>query len=425
MSGNEHLIFKKESTWGTWVTPDTALAVRTANIGLTLPLMDADETGGGRGRRPSQPGEISVAGSIVTTLRPTVLPLLLRSLFATRAKTGPTGGTTKAVTSSSVANPTVITTGVSHGFTTGQPVTIAGHTGSTPAISGTYIATVLSANTFSIPVTVTVGGTGGTAYSGLPSYKNKLLINDDVSFDSFSIQKRYDTSISESARGVKINQVTIGARTREYATCSIDVVAKDVTTDGSTWSDATSAPTALSLGAITYEPYYVEPLKFYQGVLKIGGSSVVTSGEIVVTSGTSQNDFDNIELVINENISTDAYGVNLGDRTVQSLDEGRREITVRFDPNFAVHGNTFFQQWLAGTPAIVELYFKGGAINSASNFYEMKFTLPYVVYSGAPLPEINNAYGLKRFTVEGTAFVDPVTGYDLGLTVTSTEDLTA
>ncbi len=66
------------------------------------------------------------------------------------------------VTSSSVANPSVITAPL-HGFGSGDSVTISGHTGSTPAVNGTYTITVLDDNTFSIPLNVTVAGTGGRA----------------------------------------------------------------------------------------------------------------------------------------------------------------------------------------------------------------------------------------------------------------------
>lgn len=66
------------------------------------------------------------------------------------------------ITSSSVANPSVITTDVPHGLTDQQTVLIAGHSGSTPAIDGEEVATVVSATTFTIAVNVTVGGTGGT-----------------------------------------------------------------------------------------------------------------------------------------------------------------------------------------------------------------------------------------------------------------------
>lgn len=66
-----------------------------------------------------------------------------------------------AITSSSIAAATVITTTLPHGLTTGMVVVITGHTGSTPAISGAYIVTVTGAATFTIPVAVTVDGTGG------------------------------------------------------------------------------------------------------------------------------------------------------------------------------------------------------------------------------------------------------------------------
>lgn len=68
----------------------------------------------------------------------------------------------KAITSSSVANPTVITC-TGHGLETGNQIIIRNHTGSTPSINDTiYTITKTGADTFTIPVNVTVGGTGGT-----------------------------------------------------------------------------------------------------------------------------------------------------------------------------------------------------------------------------------------------------------------------
>jgi hypothetical protein len=68
------------------------------------------------------------------------------------------------ITSSSVANPSTITA-PKHGFSTGNSVTISGHAGSTPSINGTHAITKTGENTFTIPVNVTVGGTGGEAIS--------------------------------------------------------------------------------------------------------------------------------------------------------------------------------------------------------------------------------------------------------------------
>lgn len=67
------------------------------------------------------------------------------------------------VTSSSVGNPSTITTATPHNLATGNQVILRNHTGSTPAISNTvYTVTVTSPTSFTIPVNVTVAGTGGT-----------------------------------------------------------------------------------------------------------------------------------------------------------------------------------------------------------------------------------------------------------------------
>jgi hypothetical protein len=71
-------------------------------------------------------------------------------------------GPSVAITSSSVANPSVITT-AANTFKSTDTVTIASHADSTPDINGERVATVTAPTTFTIPVNVTVGGTGGTA----------------------------------------------------------------------------------------------------------------------------------------------------------------------------------------------------------------------------------------------------------------------
>lgn len=67
---------------------------------------------------------------------------------------------TGTITGNTLANPTVVTS-VAHGLTTGRSITISG-SNSTPSINGTHVVTAISANTFSIPVNVTVAGTTGT-----------------------------------------------------------------------------------------------------------------------------------------------------------------------------------------------------------------------------------------------------------------------
>jgi hypothetical protein len=65
------------------------------------------------------------------------------------------------ITSSSVSNPTSLLA-VAHKLRTGDSVVIAGHSGSTPSLNGTHTVTVVDNDHVTIPVTVTVGGSGGT-----------------------------------------------------------------------------------------------------------------------------------------------------------------------------------------------------------------------------------------------------------------------
>ena len=73
-----------------------------------------------------------------------------------------------AIATSSIANPTVITTATPHGLVSGDTATIAGHTGSTPAVAGVVTVTVLTPLTFTVPLNVTVAGAGGTVTRTTP-----------------------------------------------------------------------------------------------------------------------------------------------------------------------------------------------------------------------------------------------------------------
>jgi hypothetical protein len=73
------------------------------------------------------------------------------------------GGSTSnvAITGSSAANPTVITTATAHGLSVGDQITIQGHS-SSPPINSTYtVVTTPTATTFTISTAVTSAGVGG------------------------------------------------------------------------------------------------------------------------------------------------------------------------------------------------------------------------------------------------------------------------
>jgi uncharacterized phiE125 gp8 family phage protein len=73
-----------------------------------------------------------------------------------------------AVGASTIAAATVIDTLTPHNFVSGDTVAIAGHVGSTPAVDGTRVVTVIDATHVSVPVAVTIAGGGGTITRTLP-----------------------------------------------------------------------------------------------------------------------------------------------------------------------------------------------------------------------------------------------------------------
>ncbi len=109
----------------------------------------------------------------------------------TEATSVDTGLAPATISGNSVAQETVVTTSAAHGFRDGQSVVISG-SDSTPVIDGAHRVTVLSATTFSIPVTVTVAGAAGTvtasggagfqqvtAFSGFSGFVGKVRHSDD------------------------------------------------------------------------------------------------------------------------------------------------------------------------------------------------------------------------------------------------------
>jgi len=82
--------------------------------------------------------------------------------------------------SSSVANPSVITCSGNHGLATGDNVIIVGHVATPPLNQTSHGVTVGSPSTFTIPVNVTVGGTGGFAIGKGPSSLDHLIISGGI-----------------------------------------------------------------------------------------------------------------------------------------------------------------------------------------------------------------------------------------------------
>lgn len=87
---------------------------------------------------------------------------------------------TGSITGNTVANPTVITS-TGHNLTTGRTIKISG-SDSTPSIDGEHTVTVIDADTFSIPVDVTIAGTSGI---WVTTDKSKLIIESGLTTETY------------------------------------------------------------------------------------------------------------------------------------------------------------------------------------------------------------------------------------------------
>ena len=130
------------------------LGSNVQNVGATRFYTD------GSGLGIEAPADVAGSGWSLTT--DTGKGLCVIGFVFVNVDTATFNETAIVITSSSVANPTVITTSTAHGFTSGDSVRIQGHSGSTPSLNADWVVTVITTTTFSIPEIVTVGGSGGT-----------------------------------------------------------------------------------------------------------------------------------------------------------------------------------------------------------------------------------------------------------------------
>lgn len=159
-----------ESTPGTAVAATVQLPIDPTTIELDRASQYANEDYGRNARNHASRGYHGLRAASMPFAADLRFEDIMRFLEMHYAGGITPSASTVAITTSSIANPTVITTSTAHGLTSGDTVTIAGHSGSTPTINGSRVVTVLTSTTFTIPVNVSADGTGGTVTTGYYAY---------------------------------------------------------------------------------------------------------------------------------------------------------------------------------------------------------------------------------------------------------------
>jgi len=107
------------------------------------------------------------------------------------------------ITSSSVANPTNILFPAKHRLVSGQTIRISGHTGSTPAVDGDRVVTYVDEYNVTVPVNVTVAGSGG-------NFEALTQIYESTGTTTFDSTHAYETGSPE------FTSFPVGARVLSY-----------------------------------------------------------------------------------------------------------------------------------------------------------------------------------------------------------------
>jgi len=103
------------------------------------------------------------------------------------------------ITSTSVADPSLVTTSSVHGLSVDDRVFITDHSGSVPTVYGEYsVRTVPTTTTFTIDVNVTTGGTGGTLLQMKWSNNTALCLRDYLLAD-FGVRANQTDEIDDAA----------------------------------------------------------------------------------------------------------------------------------------------------------------------------------------------------------------------------------
>lgn len=135
------------------------------------------------------------------------------------------------ITTSATGNPGVITA-TGHGLITGRNVLIQNNITTVPVINNSYAVTVVDANTFTIPVNITVSGTGGffntleKSFADVEVCYNAIIAQ--LNLDSGATQNNYQVILEDTSLETVITDVNLILKTITTANL-LDLFIGDVT----------------------------------------------------------------------------------------------------------------------------------------------------------------------------------------------------
>lgn len=252
-------------------------------------------------------------------------------------------------------------------------------------------------------------------------YDHGFFFDDDLDLMSVCLQQQYTPTIGVNVLSAVINQLTLKAAKKDVAQLTFDVAAKDTARCGQNWDyNGTASPALISPTSLY--PTFVRPFMFYDAEVIVGGTVSLDDIEnkIEISGGTTYSQVENVEITVNANLDTDAFA-DTQDPTVQSLRPGNRDVAVKFDIDWAQAAAAFYDAWMAGTQAALQLNLVSGAIDGSYN-YEAHVVVPLIDYSEAPVPDLSGDHARKVQNVAAVGLYEDTALTDFGLWLRTTDD---
>jgi len=246
-------------------------------------------------------------------------------------------------------------------------------------------------------VATAMGGGIGTASISAATFTHSITAgNFDTSPASLSFNVRKGDTHTWEYVGGRPNVCTIAAEIGSPVTLSLEMVFKDAT------QLANDISAALSVSSVI-------PYIYHQG------SYIYAATEGALTT-TAAEPIQSFELVINNNIVSDAPARKLGTQIPDVLPPTTRNIELTVTQRFDTTTN--YQRFIQATQGAVRLEFVGASITAATN-YKWQIDLPKV-FMNTPDPEIGGPGEViqSEFTFDVIdSDINTTTGKDIGMTV--------
>ncbi|HEA21482.1 MAG TPA: hypothetical protein ENH87_11240 [Pricia antarctica] len=248
----------------------------------------------------------------------------------------------------------------------------------------------------SVLLTAVALGGGITTASLSGGFTHQLDAGDfDTSPSSLMFKVRKGQNHFWEYKGVRINQMTISGNVGEMIKASYEIIAQDSSLTGADISGD------LSISAIL-------PYTYVQGVYRYHSN-------IASMTATVEEFIQGFELVINNNMITDANARALGSNTPQIFPPTRRSIEFKVQQRFDT--NTIWNRFVQATQGSVQLRFVGQSASAKQN-YTCVIDMPKV-FVNSPEPEVAGPNEILSSEITYDVLVDnpdTSTGYDIRFT---------